>query len=254
VKPPILIYIRLKTLIDIGYKVLRPDFDPTNPVEEIARIFESENITQDVRSSIKILETNNKLELALELSHCNASSAFRSQGEAYWAFHMNIHFSNISCYSVTQTMETDYQLYSFFGFFHEKLVKITNLFKQSGILDLYITSYDYLYNLPVMRHNELKSYGDTIPKAFSITDWKILSIFIGCAGLLAITLLVYGAELIVFWKSNVLINIFQDFQNTVLNLKKPSIPGFVWKFKIGLIDMLGVTWRVTSYSAIYKFC
>jgi len=198
VKPPLIIYPTLKTLVDLGYKILRSDIDPG---EKLIRIFEMENITQDVQSSVKIFNTKDKYELALEFSKCNVCGEFRSEAVALWILHMNNHFPNISCYCVTKTTDTDQIIYSFLGLLHETMFKIAEIFIESGILGLYNTNFNYLTNLETMREKELKAYNEARAKAFDMTDWKIMSIFLGWAALLGISLLVLMVEQVVVWKS-----------------------------------------------------
>ena len=190
VPPPFVVFTHLKDLIENGYKIFGlTEHGDGDLMKKLRRTFVALNITASVESSIVpesyFLST---YYVVLGLSQCNVTFPVVKHMEEAWKTEIAKQTRGVNCYFGKEaTAENDPMLYSFSGPLKKDLVKIAGYFQESGILSMYM---DFVFN----GVNREKIFATA--EAFELQDWKILSIFVGWAGFLGFSGMVFTIEVI----------------------------------------------------------
>jgi len=102
------------------------------------------------------------------------------------------------CHLVTRTVYPVHLVHTFIGEDHERISSINQKLFQTGIIKLYYNNEMYIYQyrdrMSVEKMDHLEARKD-VP--FTMTDWKILSIFIGWISLMGISAILLGFEKVI---------------------------------------------------------
>jgi len=113
------------------------------------------------------------------LSQCNTTICTPLNFYASMETERRRWYPKLNCHFVRDTSIQNLKTFQLFGFLHLELVKLIELMRDSGLLNMYYDMCSHLYDLRNKRRHggfELKESKKEIP--FRIADMKIFSIFI----------------------------------------------------------------------------
>jgi len=204
VVPPVVVYMRLMDLLDRGYKILLSDiaeFDPLKPV------FIAENITTDPEIWIKRFSSkiNTDISSMLEfIMNCSSTFPLLSESTTQWKTDLKNTHPDLSCNVLQDASYSQNEIFLFYGHSRAPFNVAVKYLVESGLWSFYNQYlFQYRFSLVHRRTYELQLYNENKSKPFTMSDWKILSVFIGWAVLLVLTFLVFLIEKLVHkWKSS----------------------------------------------------
>jgi len=196
VPPPLLVYDKLKDLLEAGYKIR---LSANESKAQYIPIFNAENITGTVDSrGFEIPEPlgiNFTLRKTI-LTHCNLTTSLNPRAFKQYKFYIRNIQSKLSCKFVRDTKSYNNYVFQFIGTNLLKVARATVMIIQSGILEWYTKFFDYVAeDLKQGLDMELMEYGEMIPKPFEMINPKIMSIFVLWAALLALSTLAFVIEI-----------------------------------------------------------
>jgi len=105
------------------------------------------------------------------------------------------HAPEVKCYSVRKcSIKVASMLYIFAGLLHKELSRNARFMHESGILKMY-NNFAHITGIAAKRKAALMDEKDKEPTPFQMGDWKILSIFVVWATLLATSSIIFALEL-----------------------------------------------------------
>jgi len=197
VPPGAVIFNTLKELIDNGYQII--GYAPNVLTAELEAIFKREkitsrNITQSLIPDTHVMDEN---EYSVMLANYNTTRSFSSDFVGKVQINIEKRFSNMFCHTAINTIIPSKEIHTFVGHAHLKLFKSVNLFRESGILTFYHDLIIYFQNYGFKRVLELDEFISRQPKAFALSEWKILSIFCVWTMVLVLSVLLLLLEIII---------------------------------------------------------
>jgi len=194
----------LKELIDNGYKIIGSQ--DNHPKPQLREIFKRENISVTMESAlVKGSKHWSDIQNMLSISTCKTTGGIDEERSDYIILYYEKSLPGIKCFPVRDTAIFLKNLYFFFGHLEHQLYEIGRKWKEAGILDMYYRFYIFINELAVRKLRKLESQRKNIliSVPFGLRDEKIMSIFIGLAILLLISLLVFVFEIILKLRNTV---------------------------------------------------
>jgi len=217
VQPPVIIFKRLKDLIVAQYKVLQFDMIPLRspfpvPVPDyLTPIISYENITEKPASWISMEDISNLISsdgtwstneiIFKRLVGNNVTSLFRTDILKQFKVIISEYTPRgTTCHLARDTIVSNNRLFQFYaGIGQPQLVQVVERLLHSGIVEYYYSYKYFIDNLTWMRRSEFLEWVENMPKLFKMADWKVMSVFIGWAAFLLLSLVDFGLEQ--YWTS-----------------------------------------------------
>jgi len=200
VQPPVIVYKRLKDLFEDGYKLIQYDGWESY---HLIPIFEKENITgsRNDKSLTITMPFNNLTQIISRVltAECLTTYSIRSFAVDFWKSEMRQIFPKARCHVARDTNYFVDRIFHLFGPSHLQVARAGELIIQSGILDMYYENLGHSWNIK-WKKKMVEIKREDIWRPFLISDWKILSIFIGWSCILSFTVMIFLFELVRVWK------------------------------------------------------
>jgi hypothetical protein len=200
IPPPVLVARRLKDLVDQGYQIFGWDNSRSEGIEFILK---RENISYSTLNEPPFIPNTRDLSLRERwkmFGMCNTTSAvYHHLGIEMYQDFIDLIYPNagLKCHFIQETKHTDEWHISYSGYSPLIFHNLFRRFKESGILDMFYEFEIFVYERDARIRQQRKFGGFEEAVPFEMTDFKILSIFIGLGILLAAASLVFMAEYVV---------------------------------------------------------
>jgi len=187
-QPPLMVFKTLKELLGVGYKIYAISGTSLTPYR---RILEKENITGTPESKMVFSDWTGTSDELSNLAQCNLTFVVQTELKIAWKSAINKAYDKISCKYVRNSRYSYDTVFQYFGEYYLRFAVVEDLMIQSGIWSYYTAYEKYIQDLPNIRRVKVMEYNEGLPVVFTISDWKMLSIFIVWAGLLISSFLVF---------------------------------------------------------------
>jgi len=191
VPPPIIILKTVRELIGSGYKIMLPPVQNYN----YSAVLQRDNISYDaviLGNSTDLKDLLHECKIAAPMM----SSSVETMRNSVEDQHMEM---GIKCHGITDTWGVTEFNYFFFGHLKKELYKFGCSLIESGILDMMHTYQEYItelfYSSFKIRRKNIIDFENSQQLPLVLSDWKILSIFLGLAFLLIMAALVFSVEI-----------------------------------------------------------
>jgi len=198
VEPPVKTFKTLRELIDNGYKILSYGFSNAAN-EHIQEVFTHENITANLSSTF--LDSSSDLfnyseahQIDLLLNSKSAQMLSTRTREMYLG-KLKQDYPESKCHPVRHTTFPSGNTIMFYGDSRAELNSVARSMKEAGLLSLYADFIIHVLTTLITFSTSARIREELQPKPFSMEDWKILSIFLGCAAILGLTVGIFAMEI-----------------------------------------------------------
>jgi hypothetical protein len=202
VPSPIVVHKFLKHLIYDGYKLFGYYHNKVDQLEipELKEQLDRENISNLIDTSLIKRSWSPGVARAIRyLANCNASSAYNKEDVVGFKVKLSEKYPRIKCDVVSDVTFSLNQVYTFGGRLVAEMVKTSEVFRESGILLMldqlyfkFLTRYEVNRKFEILIHNEEK-----LLSPFHLSDPKIMAVYIICASLLVLSLVMLCFEILV---------------------------------------------------------
>jgi len=193
VPPPIKVFKRLRDLVVSGYKIMGIN---EGSLRELNELFERDNISIPINDSIVHGSYYfSDYQIKTSLSQCNTTFQVSARfEEASISSFVEIIFAQVKCHVVKHSKKLANTNYFFFGQLKDVLRSYARIWIETGLMTVIDGFGKYMANLKTMKLTKAKIVEETRLAPFEMSDWKVLSAFVGWAFRLGISMLVFILE------------------------------------------------------------
>jgi len=194
VQPEVVVYKTLKDLLDHNYVILSTKNARVHPY---IPIFRRENITGTPHSRMVFVSQELRpKQIFSVLQQCNLTYAVKGEVKEAWKTAISTAIGQNTCHYVLKTVYSYDSVHQYLGNYYLKLLAVVERLIQSGVYEYFHDFEMYIENLPSMQRDEEMEFKAKFPIAFTMKDWKVISIFISWAALLFTALVAFVVEIL----------------------------------------------------------